>query len=469
MNTSLDILIVDDDPQMRSALEATVRQLGCQVTMATNGEEALQKLHKQNFDLVISDMRMPVMNGEELLRAIHETYKNLPVVMVTAYGTINQAVEAMRLGAYDFITKPFSFEDIEGLLSRINKKTVSNSTTSVSSNNEVKKLSKDSVAIVTNDNSMKELLEIITHVASSSASVLIQGESGTGKELIAKLLHSANRTVTGPFVAVNCAALPENLLESELFGHEKGSFTGASQTRIGKFEQADGGTLLLDEITEMPLSLQAKLLRVLQEREIDRVGGSKPIPVQVRIVATTNRPMEEFVKKGEFREDLYYRLNVIPIYIPALRDRKNDIKLLAEYFVKRFSEGEITRLDTTLVNEIEAYNWPGNIRELQNACERAVLLSSAGGGFSKTLEAKHFFMKQASKQSTLASNIEIKAGLSVADGEKLLIFETLKATSNNRTKAAELLGISIRTLRNKLHEYGQVVDSTEGTESDNLS
>jgi DNA-binding NtrC family response regulator len=389
------------------------------------------------------------MTGEELLQACRESKKNTPIVMITAYGTITQAVDAMRLGAYDFITKPFSYEDIEHVVNRIRKQAVQSVTTE---NEPQKRKSQGGLAIVTNDPSMKELLETVTHVASSSANILIQGESGTGKELIAKLLHVSNKNIKGPFVAVNCAALPENLLESELFGHEKGSFTGALSTRIGKFEQADGGTLLLDEITEMPLSLQAKLLRVLQEKEVDRVGGSKPIPVEVRVVATTNRRIEEAVSKGQFREDLYYRLNVIPVVVPSLRERKGDVKLLIDYFVKKFADGVMPRISADVYKTLETYPWPGNIRELQNSCERAVLLSKGG-----EISEKYFMLgKGTINQSSIEDELTLKAGLSVSEAEKRLIVETLRVTDNNRTRAAELLGISIRTLRNKLNEYGEV-------------
>lgn len=445
----LSVLVVDDEQQMRSALEATLKDLGAEVTLCQNGEEALQRLYKSDYDLIISDMRMPVMTGEELLQACRESKKNTPIVMITAYGTITQAVDAMRLGAYDFITKPFSYEDIEHVVNRIRRQAVQSATTE---NEPQKRKSQGGLAIVTNDLSMKELLETVTHVASSSANVLIQGESGTGKELIAKLLHVSNKNIKGPFVAVNCAALPENLLESELFGHEKGSFTGALSTRIGKFEQADGGTLLLDEITEMPLSLQAKLLRVLQEKEVDRVGGSKPIPVEVRVVATTNRRIEEAVSKGQFREDLYYRLNVIPVVVPSLRERKGDVKLLIDYFVKKFADGAMPRISADVYKTLETYPWPGNIRELQNSCERAVLLSKGG-----EISEKYFMLgKGTINQSSIEDELTLKAGLSVSEAEKRLIVETLRVTDNNRTRAAELLGISIRTLRNKLNEYGEV-------------
>jgi len=454
----MEILVVDDEAQMRSAMENTLARLGATVFCAENGQEALTLLEKKSFDLIISDMRMPVCNGEDLLKEVSKKYQQIPMVMVTAYGTINQAVDAMRLGAFDFITKPFSMEDLEYLIDRIKGRTGSKKT--ISNVGENRKPGKDGVAIITQDEGMRDLIQTVTHVASSAASVLIQGESGTGKELIARLLHVSNTTISGPFVAVNCAALPENLLESELFGHEKGSFTGALATRIGKFEQANGGTLLLDEVTEMPIALQAKLLRVLQEREVDRIGGSKPIPVNVRIVATTNRDAREIVAKGDFREDLYYRLNVIPIYIPALRERPGDIKPLVEYFVRKFSAGLIREIPDAVMEPLESYRWPGNIRELQNACERAVLLCKDG-----KLSLQHFMLEEGSPNnvsgSSSRSGSQLKAGLSVADAEKMLIYETLRATENNKTKAAELLGISIRTLRNKLHEYGDKVDELD--------
>ena len=443
---NLRVLVVDDEAQMRSALKSTLESLGATVSLSQNGKEALSLLENNSFDLVISDMRMPICTGEELLKEISTKYQSTPVVMITAYGTITQAVDAMRLGAFDFITKPFSLEDIEGLLERLVKKPP----TYTASLTENKKSTKDSVALITNDPKMREIIQTVTHVASSSASVFIQGESGTGKELIAKLLHISNQNISGNFIAVNCAALPENLLESELFGHEKGSFTGALSTRIGKFEQANGGTILLDEISEMPLALQAKLLRVLQEREVDRIGGAKPIPVQVRVVATSNRNILDSVRKGEFREDLYYRLNVIPVYIPSLRERKSDIKLLVEYFISKFSDTTPKIIDKDVMEQLQNYRWPGNIRELQNACERAALLSK-----EKNLKFSDFITNQAYENEIQQSTKEtgLKAGVTVAEAEKSLIFETLKVTDNNKTKAAEMLGISIRTLRNKLHEY----------------
>ena len=445
---SLNILIVDDESQMRSAMDAVLTGLGHAVTKCSSGKEAVDVLARATFDLIISDMKMPEMTGLELLAVVKESYSRTPFVMITAYGTISQAVEAMRNGAFDFLPKPFSGEDLERIIGKLRGQQAASASASQSTSTVAKQKPR-SVAIVTQDTAFRSILEIAANIAPSSASVLVQGESGTGKELIAKYIHTCSGRA-GTFVAVNCAALPENLLESELFGHEKGAFTGAIATKIGKFELANGGTILLDEISEMDLGLQAKLLRVLQEREVDRVGSQKPTQVDVRVVATTNRDLRQHVREGKFREDLFYRLNVIPLYVPALRDRTGDVSLLIEHFVRNFATVKPKKIPTELMRKLENYAWPGNIRELQNACERAVLMATGDA-----LEERHFFI--GSDDSAIVrtdSSMTIRSGLSVADAEKLLIYETLKSTSNNKTKAAELLGISIRTLRNKLHEYG---------------
>jgi DNA-binding NtrC family response regulator len=445
-NEKAQILIVDDEDQMRSAMETVVARMGHAVHKCASAKEALDVLEKTNVDLIVSDLRMPEMSGEQLMKECKKSYPKIPFVIITAYGTITQAVEAMKEGAIDFITKPFSAEDLERVVTRVVNPTARPEL--------AKSISKDrakSVAIVTQDSGFRQVIEIVTTIAKSTASVMIQGESGTGKELIARLVHASSDRASGPFVAVNCAALPDNLLESELFGYEKGSFTGASGTKIGKFEYADGGTILLDEISEMAPALQAKLLRVLQEREIDRVGAQKPIPIDVRVVATTNRNLRESVAKGEFREDLYYRLNVVPIYMPALRERKGDVKLLIEHFVRKYSAGNPKNISKEMLQKLEEYSWPGNVRELQNACERAVLLSG-----DNELKAEHFLLGSLGNASSSSdsSSLALYSGLTVAEAEKNLIFETLRATNNNKTKAAELLGISIRTLRNKLNDYG---------------
>ncbi len=446
MEQKSQILVVDDEEQMRAAMEAVLARMGHSVKKCENGKEALEAIEASKPDLIVSDMRMPEMGGMELLAAVRESHPMLPVVMITAYGTIEQAVDVMKNGAFDFVTKPFSAEDLEQVVVR-----ALNPSKRATAKQETKEERKSSIAIVTNDQAFKSVLEIAINVAQSSASVLVQGESGTGKELIARLIHNSSQQATGPFVAVNCAALPENLLESELFGHEKGSFTGAHTMKTGKFEQANGGTILLDEISEMELPLQAKLLRVLQEREVDRIGGQRPIPVDVRVVATTNRDIRKSVADGDFREDLYYRLNVIPLYVPALRNRKGDVQLLLEHFVRQAAGGESKRVTPKLISDLEKYSWPGNVRELQNACERAVLLAKGD-----ELEAQHFLLGALSQDQLSESSgdgLRLHSGLSVAEAEKRLIFETLRSTNNNKTKAAELLGISIRTLRNKLHEY----------------
>ncbi len=446
MSERQTILLVDDEAQMLGAMEAVLARMGYAILKASHGAEALAVLERAKVDLVISDMRMPVLTGGELLAELHKLYPQLPVVLITAYGTIAQAVEAMRDGAFDFITKPFAADDLEAIVTRAlnpaRRATVEKEVT--------KKSSSNGIAIITNDPSMKRLLEIAATIAPSSASVLVHGESGTGKELIARLIHAASTRASGPFVAVNCAALPENLLESELFGHEKGAFTGAISTKIGRFEQANNGTILLDEISEMELPLQAKLLRVLQEREVDRVGGQKPISIDVRVVATTNRDLKTMIAKGEFREDLFYRLNVIPLVVPPLRDRRGDIRLLIEHFVRRYSTGATKSIPQNLHETLEQYKWPGNVRELQNACERAVLLSP-----TDTIAGEFFMLGDSAPKVEISGEpLRIQSGMSVAEAEKRLIFETLRVTENNKTRAAELLGISIRTLRNKLNEYG---------------
>ncbi len=481
----MKVLVVDDDPQMQLAIKATLDRAGYEVTVANNGRMGLEIADKGGFELIISDQRMPEMGGGEMLAALQEKKSAVPFIMITAHGTISQAVEAMQKGAADFIAKPFSAEDLERVVER-----VLNPETKLFRSRMKKQ--RTNRPIVTNDSIMIRVLEVAEAVARSDATVLIQGESGTGKELIARLVHGSSPRAQQPFVAVNCAALPSNLLESELFGHEKGAFTGALNRKIGKFELAHGGTILLDEISEMELALQAKLLRVLQEREVDRVGGKDPVSVDVRVLATTNRDLEEMVNAGKFRADLYYRLNVIPLTLPALRQRRGDVKLLAEHFMARTLGKNAPQLPQDVLAALESYSWPGNVRELQNVVERAAIL--AQGGIPRKSD---FMLGAGSGQSVvlstssaprgLAGQIEIertpnspmssgamneslmiRSGMTVAEMEKALILETLRCTGYNRTQAAKLLGISIRTLRNKLHEYraaGAEVGAEVGEES----
>jgi len=453
MSQQIRILVADDDAQMQLAIKASLMRAGYDVTVAANGRQALKLLDEESFEAIISDQRMPEMTGQELLAAIQERELDVPFVMITAYGTITQAVEAMQRGAADFIAKPFSAEDLQRVVERVM------SPESKQLRRGAKK-SRRGRPIITNDQVMIRILEVAEAVAKSDATVLVQGESGTGKELIARLIHASSARAAQPFVAVNCAALPATLLESELFGHEKGAFTGAQARKVGKFELAHGGTCLLDEISEMDLALQAKLLRVLQEREVDRVGGRDPIPIDVRVIATTNRNLEQAVSDGKFRADLFYRLNVIPITLPPLRERPGDIKLLVDFFMKQYLPDGAPKVSEEVLQALLAYSWPGNVRELQNAVERAAILSRG-----RTPSEGDFLMKvgaetprpnlaqQVARESSEDTRLVISCGTTVQEMEKALIFETLRATNDNRTQAAKLLGISIRTLRNKLNEY----------------
>ena len=466
MSNDARILVADDDPQMQLAIAATLERGGYEVTVVPDGKAALEQLEKDTFDLVITDQRMPEMTGQELLAIVQKREFGLPVVMITAHGTISQAVEAMQAGAADFITKPFSGDDLLRVAERVL------SPESIVFRKQGKKATRGR-PIVTNDPMMIRILEVAEAVARSDATVLIQGESGTGKELIARFVHAASPRAQQPFIAVNCAALPEQLLESELFGHEKGAFTGAQNRKIGKFELAHGGTILLDEISEMDVLLQAKLLRVLQEREVDRVGGKEPISVDVRVLATTNRNLEEMARNGQFRADLFYRLNVIPITLPPLRQRPNDIKLLIEHFMRQYLGENAPGLAPEVIAALQSHPWPGNIRELQNAVERAAILSRGSspkesdfmlglGGSPLRSSIEREPAPAAAAPLPGQEGLVIRSGLTVQEMEKTLILETLKSTNDNRTQAAKLLGISIRTLRNKLHEYNMGGGEAEG-------
>lgn len=469
-NTSMTekqkILVVDDDPHMQEGIRVSLSRGNYEIMVVSDGLQAIEALGDEVFDLVITDQQMPHMSGLELLATLQQREISIPVVMITAYGTITQAVEAMQLGAADFITKPFSSPDLLQVVERV-------LLPEVKASRQQAKSGSGERPIISNDPLMIRVLEVAEAVARSEATVLIQGESGTGKELMARFIHSCSLRSKQPFVAVNCAALPESLLESELFGHEKGAFTGAQARKIGKFEMAHGGTILLDEISEMDLGLQAKLLRVLQEREVDRVGGRDPISIDVRVLATTNRNLEETVAEGKFRADLYYRLNVIPVTLPPLRERKSDIKLLTEHFMRQFLGASAPHLPEDVLQALYSHPWPGNIRELQNAVQRAAILAQgktpretdfllsmdpntqldnlkASSEYPRDEERRELDTADHLRES---AHLKIESGITVQQMEKALILETLKTTDNNRTEAAKMLGISIRTLRNKLNEY----------------
>ena len=439
------ILVVDDDPSMRAALMETVRRLGFTVQGVADGIEAMDRLAKFNPWLVLTDLKMPRLNGLELIKDIKARSPQVTIVLMTAYGTVETAVEAMKHGASEYLLKPFSMDLLERVISNLKAGREDGATPAPSVQ------AGDNRAILTQDPGMARLLSTVESVAASRATVLIQGESGTGKELLARFIHSRSPRAHRPFIAVNCAALPDGLLESELFGHERGAFTGALIKKIGRFEMAHTGTLLLDEISEMNLNLQAKLLRVLQEREVDRVGGRDPVPVNIRVIATTNRSLYREVEQGKFREDLYYRLNVFPIAVPPLRERPLDIPILARHFVAQSaSRNGLVQpvISEEAVTHLQRQPWKGNVRELENVMERAVLLAGPGA-----ILPEHCTVKREDETVIPLGQMKQVVNGSLWEMERELIFKTLARVKDNRTHAAKELGISIRTLRNKLREY----------------
>ena len=448
-NESKKILIVDDESEMRVALETTLKREKFQLTCAEDGKQALDKMEDDDFDLILTDVRMPKVNGLELLRAVKERSPKTQVVMMTAYGTIDNAVEAMKEGAFDYLIKGSGFS-ADVLVSTVKRAfldpgsyvpPILRPTTQMESLGDMKR-------IVTQNEEMKKLLQFAQNVSYSKSTVLIMGETGTGKELFARYIHQCSPRSEKPFMAVNCAALPEGLLESELFGHEKGSFTGATENKEGKFELANNSSLLLDEVTEMSPPLQAKLLRVLQEHEVDKIGGRAPIPVDVRVIATSNRDIRKRIQDQEFREDLYYRLNVVPINLIPLRERIDDIPVLVENFINQFCQenGKSSiKVDSATLTLLKKYRWPGNIRELGNIVERSCLMCQG----DTMLPSHLFFDKELHRNEKEAPRM---SG-TIYEMEKELIMQTLEEVSGNKTKAADSLGISIRTLRNKLNEY----------------
>ena len=448
-NESKKILIVDDESEMRVALETTLKREKFQLICAEDGKQALDKMEDDDFDLILTDVRMPKVNGLELLRAVKERSPKTQVVMMTAYGTIDNAVEAMKEGAFDYLIKGSGFS-ADVLVSTVKRAfldpgsyvpPILRPTTQMESLGDMKR-------IVTQNEEMKKLLQFAENVSYSKSTVLIMGETGTGKELFARYIHQCSPRSEKPFMAVNCAALPEGLLESELFGHEKGSFTGATENKEGKFELANNSSLLLDEVTEMSPPLQAKLLRVLQEHEVDKIGGRAPIPVDVRVIATSNRDIRKRIQDQEFREDLYYRLNVVPINLIPLRERIDDIPVLVENFINQFCQenGKSSiKIDSATLTLLKKYRWPGNIRELGNIVERSCLMCQG----DTMLPSHLFFDKELHRNEKEAPRM---SG-TIYEMEKELIMQTLEEVSGNKTKAADSLGISIRTLRNKLNEY----------------
>ncbi|MCX8044275.1 MAG: sigma-54 dependent transcriptional regulator [Desulfobacterota bacterium] len=443
------ILIVDDEEGMRIALSEALKRSGFETLCCSDGIEAVANLKRSKFSMVITDVKMPKMDGIEVLREVKKISPTTPVVVVTAFGTVDNAVEAMKEGACDYLLKPFSFENlIEIVKNGLAQADLVSGKTKTDNLKITYKSAHERRELITADPEMQRIITMSREIAASSATVLITGESGTGKELIARLIHECSPRADRPFVAVNCAAIPDNLLESELFGHEKGSFTGAAFRKFGKFELAQGGTILLDEIGEMSLTLQAKLLRVLQEFEIDRIGGKEPIPIDVRVVSTTNLDLKKAIAEGKFREDLFYRLNVIPIKLPPLRERKGDIPILIDHFLKLFSDKHgrtVKKISNDALDMLISRPWNGNVRELQNTIERAVLLCTNG-----IIKKEHCILEDQEQSSIRFDNFPT---MKIEEMERRLITKALEETHGNRTHAARALGISIRTLRNKLKEY----------------
>jgi DNA-binding NtrC family response regulator len=451
-NSESSVLVVDDEPGMRTALRANFLRHGWRVETATGVRDAARAFELTSFDLVVSDIRMRDGDGFEVMCSVQKNSPTTAVILLTAFGSVPEAVESMRSGAFDYLTKPVSFEQLQAaaarVMQRINEKTASVKVPNEISNGEIV-----SPGIIGRSPLLLRALQRARAAASTDADVLIEAESGTGKELLAKFIHQSSDRSRKPFIAVNCAAVPEDLLESELFGHAKGAFTGANAAKAGKFELADGGTLLLDEIGEMPLNLQPKLLRVLQEREFERLGETRSIHVNIRVIATTNASLASMVEQGRFRSDLYYRLNVIPLSIPGLRDRLEDIPALARYFAERFAietDSAVPQLDPSYIERLQAYSWPGNIRELANFMRRVLSLHQGD-----TIDAACFHKEfHPMGNMHVASRAMPAPGTPISVLERMHLENTLALANGNRTHAAMMLGISLRTMRNKIREYG---------------
>ena len=455
------ILVVDDDPLSRDFLAEALRTLRYEPIAAACAVEGLALFHKEAPDLVLSDLKMPGTDGIQFLQQIKKASPETPFVLLTAHGTVEAAVSAMKLGAADFLLKPIAPEALEVVLSRADR------------DGRLRKENEYLRGEIHGDGdfvgqspAFESLAAEIQKVARTKATVLITGESGTGKERVAHKIHYSSPRSKGPFVRVNCAALSSTLLESELFGHEKGAFTGAVQKREGRFELADGGTLLLDEISEIPMSLQAKLLRVLEEEEFERVGGTKTMKVDVRVIATTNRNLHSEVRRGKFREDLFYRLNVLPIQVPPLRDRREDIPALAEHFLRRFAAQQGSRVasfSAEALEELRRYAWPGNVRELENVVQRLVVRDPGPAvrpsDLAGHLQAAGCIAAEGSEDA--AGLVQSLVGRSLADIERDVILNTLAATGGNKSEAARILGVTARTLSNKMKLYRELGVVTE--------
>lgn len=454
--SSYTVLVVDDEDSVRKLLSAVLKREGYQVECAADGQEALEKFQTVQPDLVLMDIRMPRMDGLTAFKEMRKLRQEVTVILMTAYAAVETAVEAIKLGVFDYLIKPFEIEEVKLLVNRAMQIRKMAERITVLNQELLDNYRLD--RILTNSPKMKELCRTIDKIAQSNVTVLVTGESGTGKELIANTIHYNSKRRNGPFIKINCGALPESLLESELFGHEKGAFTGAAMRRAGRFELANQGTLFLDEIGEISQNLQVKLLRVLQEREFERVGGTETIKTDIRVIAATNRNLEEMIKQGEFRQDLYYRLNVVCLSAPPLRERKEDIGLLADYFLQKFAgenSRELMGFDTAALRILERYRWPGNVRELANVIERAVIMSNGSMIFpedlpnslrdnDKTIDEVVVDSKQPQGQNLKEMMKQVECNF---------IKDALDRNHGNKAKTAKELGISRRSLLYKIEEY----------------
>jgi two-component system, NtrC family, response regulator AtoC len=463
------VLVVDDEANLRKVLATMLRRDGYEVTTAVDGEQALAEFQKNGADIVVTDMVMPKLGGLELLKAVNAANSDVPVIIITAHGTVDSAVEAIKLGAFDYITKPFEQSELSAVIAKAAK-------AHVIAQRSVRADARARAAIIGESPQMQEVFKIIDKVADTPSTILITGESGTGKELVATALHGASGRRDKPFIKINCAAIPATLLESELFGYERGAFTGAVTSKPGRFELADGGTLFLDEIGEIPVEMQVKLLRALQESEFERVGGIKTTRVDVRLVAATNRDLQQEIEAGRFRKDLYYRLAVVPILLPALRERRSDVPMLAQHFLEKYNRKLNKRIEGIAEDAmalLQSYPWPGNIRELENLMERVLLFAdgplitardlpepvrqgAAAAGAAAAFPALH--AAETPGEGGLKDIIRIKA----AELERDLIAKALEETGGNVTRAAKLLQISRKSLQTKMKEFGLRDSAPEG-------
>lgn len=450
------IIVVDDDPLIRRMLVNHLQKKDVSVLGVANCQQAQEEFQKEPADLLIIDLLLPDGDGLGLMQTVKKIVPGTEVIIMTGFGTIESAVEAMKQGAANYLLKPFTLPQFDVALQQIQERK------SLKGENTYLREQLDSEiapgSLLYQSPEMERVVKLIKRVAPTNATILIEGESGTGKELVSRAIHSESLRKDKPYIKVNCAAVPENLLESEFFGHEKGAFTGAISRREGRFELANGGTLLLDEVTEISLGLQAKLLRVLQEQEFERVGGTRTIHVDVRVIATTNRDLNKAVEEGKFRQDLYFRLNVVPIKLPSLRERGGEVEYLLKAMLERFSRKHnksITKINSEALKKLKEYHWPGNVRELQNYAERAIILSEG----NSELEFNDFItLPTITPSSNKDSNVDIATDSgfpTIADMEQKLINMALKKTDGHRNEAAKILGINVRTLRNKLHSYGE--------------